>query len=136
LMIAGPGIRHRVVDVPVTLIDVMPTVLDLFGQPTPGYVMGESLAPFLRGDTPTLTRPIAVDAGRRMQVLYFTNGYKVMTDLKRGTVEVYNLSTDPDEDYDLTDEDPEAERYIATQRAFFKAHTLKIPGWEPPWRKF
>jgi arylsulfatase A-like enzyme len=136
LIINGPGITHGTVNVPVTLIDVMPTILDLFGLQTPGYVMGESLVPFLRGHTPELTRPIAVDSGRRMEALYFPNGYKVMTDLKRKSVEVYDLRTDPEERHDLTDENPEVDRYIAAQRAFFKAHTLRVPGWEPPWRKF
>jgi len=136
LMVKGPGIRPRVVDTPVTLMDIMPTVLDLFGVETPGYAMGESLVPFLRGETPALTRPIAVDSGRRMQALYFPNGYKVITDLKRGTVEVYDLKTDPEEAWDISERGPEVERIIAAQRAFFQEHTLKRPGWKPPWRKF
>jgi arylsulfatase A-like enzyme len=136
LMIKAPGVRPRVVNTPVTLMDALPTVLDLFGQPTPGYVMAESLVPFLRGETPKLTRPIAAESGRRQQVLYFPNGYKVITDLVRKTVEVYDLSTDPGEEHDLAEDGPEIERYIAAQRAFFKEHTLKIPGWKPPWRKF
>ena len=41
----------------VSLIDVGPTVLDLFGVDTPGTYMGESLVPALVGQPLSLTRP-------------------------------------------------------------------------------
>jgi arylsulfatase A-like enzyme len=64
LLIHVPGVAARRVDTPVTLMDLGPTILDLFGQTTPGSYMGQSLVPFLRGQSPTLTRPIAAETGR------------------------------------------------------------------------
>jgi hypothetical protein len=49
LVMRVPGVRARRVDVPVTTLDIAPTLLDLVGQPTPGEYMGQSLVGFLRG---------------------------------------------------------------------------------------
>ena len=43
----------------------------------------------------------------------------------------------PEELHDLTgSSDVSTERYLAGLEHFFAAHTLRVPGWEPPWRKF
>lgn len=48
LAIGGPGIRpQRICDAPVSLIDLMPTMLDALGLPVPGTVQGISLWPYL-----------------------------------------------------------------------------------------
>ncbi len=50
LVIRAPGARAgTVVDVPVSLVDVMPTVLELAGQQVPAGVEGISLVPWLFG---------------------------------------------------------------------------------------
>ncbi|MGC4068619.1 MAG: hypothetical protein QM784_29010 [Polyangiaceae bacterium] len=84
-----------------------------------------------------MTRPIAADSGRRKQALVFPNGVKVLRDLLRDTVEVYDTKRDPKEMRDLTD-DPtfDVEPYVDATARFFQNHTLKVPGWEPPWRSF
>src|SRR5262249_20606833 len=50
IVVRVPGDTRRTVDAPVSLIDVGPTILDLFRQRTPGAFMGQSLVPFLRGE--------------------------------------------------------------------------------------
>ena len=137
LLIVAPGVEARVVDDPVSLIDLGPTILDLFGLPTPGAFMGQSLVAYLRGESPELTRPIAVDAPRRLQAMVFSDGVKAIIDLRHHTAEVYDLRRDPTESHDLVDvEGFDADRYLAQLRAFFRIHTLKRPGWKPPWRRF
>lgn len=136
LLIHGPNIRPAHVDQPVTLLDLSSTILDLFGLPIPGTFMGQSLVPLLEGETHTLDRMIAVDAGRRVQAFYFDDGIKVIFDLPSRTVEVYDLAADPEELRDLVD-DPSRDLsgHIAAAERFFAVHVLKVPGWQPPWRR-
>ena len=49
LIIAGPGVPARVVPNQVRIVDVMPTVLDLLGEPAPPAVQGVSLRPLAEG---------------------------------------------------------------------------------------
>jgi arylsulfatase A-like enzyme len=53
-----PGQRFRE---PVSLIDLMPTVLDLAGRPKPDYLQGQSLAPLLLGRPGWKPRPVVID---------------------------------------------------------------------------
>ena len=53
LVIAAPGERGgQVIDAPTESIDVMPTMLDWLGAPSPQAVDGRSVMPFVRGQTP------------------------------------------------------------------------------------
>ncbi|HWA74566.1 MAG TPA: sulfatase [Polyangiaceae bacterium] len=137
LLMASPKLAPRDIDAEVSLIDIGPTVLDLFQLPTPGNMMGQSLVPLLSNRPFVPRRPIVADSGRRIQALIFPDGVKAIRDLHRNTQEVYDLRQDPGE---LTDRsgDPEfpSQRYTAGLAAFFEQHTLRKPGWEPPWRKF
>jgi arylsulfatase A-like enzyme len=54
----APGLRLRE---PVSLIDLLPTVLDLTGQPHPADLQGQSLAPLLRGRPGWQPRPVVFD---------------------------------------------------------------------------
>ena len=50
LVVRGPGVvRGAAVAAPVGLVDLVPTILAVAGQPIPSTVEGRSLAPFLRG---------------------------------------------------------------------------------------
>jgi arylsulfatase A-like enzyme len=137
MFVVMPEGKSRDVTVPVGLIDLGPTVLDLFGVGTPGDFMGESLVPLLAGETMKPTRVLAADSGRRIQALIFPDGVKVIRDLTHRTTEVYDLRRDPGElENVLGDESFPAERYVGALEAFFEMHTLSRKGWEPPWRKF
>lgn len=136
LIVRSPKQGHRDIAAPVSLIDVGPTVLDMFGLSTPGHNMGQSLAPFVRGRDAALTRPIAVDSGRHMQALYFADGMKAIRNRRRKTQELYDLRTDPDELDNLIDEAPDAQQRLGVLNAFFATHAFKRQGYELPWRRF
>jgi arylsulfatase A-like enzyme len=137
LLVAMPGLAPRQVSEPVSLLDVGPTLLDLFGLATPEGFLGQSLLPLLLGRPFEARRPIAADSGRRVQALLFPGQIKAIRDIMRGTHEVYDLNRDPGELDDLMTTEPvRAQRYSAALDTFFERHTLQRPGWEPPWRKF
>jgi hypothetical protein len=118
-------------------MDLSPTILDLFDLPTPGYSMGESLAPYLAGGDRKLERPIVVDASKRIRAMVFPNGIKVIENINRHTIEIYDLRRDPGEKRNLIDElGSEGRSYVGAMRTFFDAHQLRRPGYTPPTRAF
>lgn len=65
LLVFWPGriTGGRRFDQPVSMIDVLPTVLDLAGLPQPEILQGQSLAPLLRGESMD-PRPVILDEFR------------------------------------------------------------------------
>jgi hypothetical protein len=135
LMIRVPGVAPREVDTPVSLIDLGPTFLDLMGAPTPPQFMGESLVPFLRGQTPTLTRPIIAE-GRMKQSMILDDGFKVLRDQRSGSLEIYDLNQDPGELDNLYDDlGAEGKARMAVLKAFFETHKIRKKGYKIPFRR-
>jgi arylsulfatase A-like enzyme len=122
IILSSAALPARKLDTPVSLIDLGPTILDLFGLATPATFDGESLLPVMRGEP--LNHPILMDSGRHMRAEVFADGYKVIEDRRLGYVELYDLNTDPYESQNLADALPEetAERvskmdaYLGTDR--------------------
>jgi hypothetical protein len=117
-----PGDVKRVVDAPVSLIDVGSTVLDLFQQETPGVFMGQSLVPFLRGESPELLRPMVAESKTAHALVIGSR--KVILDDEHGTTEIYDLSQDPAETRNLADLEGQQGKEADLLRAFLRAHTL------------
>jgi arylsulfatase A-like enzyme len=133
LFIRGPGIAARTIEEHVSVIDLGPTILDLFGVDTPGDFMGQSLVPLLAGRNEHLARPIGAE-GRLRRVLYWGD-LKVIDDPRRKVVEVYDLQKDPRELRNLFDTDRERVLpALAALRGFFEAHRLRIDGYETPYK--
>lgn len=135
--VQGPGVVAGPDPTPISLVDLAPTVLDVFGQASPGAMMGQSLVPILRGEAVTLERPIAIDSGRRQQAMLFDDGFKAIVDARYGTFELYDLQRDPDERRNLASDaelGARADIYRETLEAFFAAHEYRAPGYEIPVR--
>jgi hypothetical protein len=134
LLVAGPRVHPRVVEERVGLVDVGPTILDLFGVPVPATFEGQSLVPLLAGGEAQLSRPLVAE-GRLRRALTEPDGLKVIDDPRRTTVEAYDLVADPGETRNLFDVDPaRVDPALATLRAFFEVHTLRLPGYRPPYK--
>ncbi len=127
LIVRGPGVVSRNIAEPVTLLDITPTILDVFGLPAPGTFMGQSLAPLLAGKPARLDRPIAICSASSLDALYVPGGsMKVIFDRNRHTVEVYDLAKDPGELENLVDaSDGEAGRAVEIARFFFDVHSRR-----------
>jgi hypothetical protein len=115
-----PGREGQRLDTPVNVIDVGPTVLDLFGLPTPGFWMGQSLLPLAAGTVETLERPVIVDTGRQVQAYCFPDGMKVIFTRPKHTTEAFDLKRDPGELVNLAGKgDPVVDAAVATADLFF-----------------
>jgi hypothetical protein len=122
LLVYGPGVVPREIAEPVSLVDIAPTLLDLFGVAAPGPFMGQSLAPLVAGKDVSLERPIAIQATHGLAGLY-VGRHKVIFDFNTRTVEVYDLEKDPGEKQNLADSDEsEVRAAIQTAQLFMEAH--------------
>jgi arylsulfatase A-like enzyme len=107
LLMVGPGIREgRVIEQPVSLIDLAPTLLDLAGVPPHASFEGRSLEPLLRGDAGSGSPPSdvlleLVDKGEEADTRGHAWGLvrgstKLLVD-PEGRSEHYDLGRDPAE---------------------------------------
>jgi len=120
LMVEMPGVKPRVVDQFVSLMDAAPTILDLFHVPTPGNWMADSLLPFLAGGRIDPNRVIFMDKQNESAML-FPDGLKV---IRRGGVEeLYDVRKDPTEADNLWDSmGDEARRRMGLMQAYTDVH--------------
>jgi len=133
LLARGPRFAARTIDTRVGLIDLGPTILDLFGVDTPATFNGQSLVPLLAGGTVPLTRPLLAE-GRFRRALTEPDGFKVIEDPRRKVVETYDLVADPGETRNLFDAEPSrSDAALAVLRAFFEARARKDEGYEVPY---
>jgi arylsulfatase A-like enzyme len=112
LLVVGPQVAApgRVVETPVPLLDIMPTLLDVAGAPWPDLLRGQSLLQVLQGAEP-LQRPIYSECPAQRS-LYDDKSlrlgdYKLVYNLKLDRAELYDLRADPGEVHDLAAADPE-----------------------------
>jgi hypothetical protein len=134
LLVRSPAFAARKVATRVGLVDLGPTVLDLFRQEVPASFHGVSLVPCLEGKPFSPTRPLLAEA--RLSVsLTQQDGFKVIMDRRRKIIETYDLVTDPKETRNLWDEEPgRSRRALASLRAFLAVHALRDGGYEPPYK--
>lgn len=104
LVISGPGFRPRRVAEPVSLVDFVPTVLELVGEPIDPELRGVSLLPWLQGREHTAHPPVmfekhrALDDVQHGMVLW---PYKVIRTPATGELDIYDLVADPLERVDV-----------------------------------
>jgi arylsulfatase A-like enzyme len=112
LMLRGPGVpaRGRVTS-PVSLVDVVSTVLDTLGLEAPNGLDGESLQPLFDGRTVLGERPMFFETSRSLRTPTLEGvrrgSHKLVLDVSTGERALYDLAADPGETRDLSAERPE-----------------------------
>ncbi|WP_424019001.1 sulfatase-like hydrolase/transferase [Halorientalis pallida] len=106
LVVDVPGRAGRTVEEQVSLIDIGPTVCDLVGTDVPEAVQGESLDPYLSGESSEDRTLIGTSSqGDRLAVR--TPSWKFLWHRADERVELYDLESDPEERRDVSDDRPE-----------------------------
>jgi arylsulfatase A-like enzyme len=110
----APGRR----DAPVSLLDLAPTLVDLLGVSTDAGFIGQSLVPLLRGEAAP-ARTLLAECRRfgRDKRMVLAWPRKLVLDRAVGTVELYDLATDPRERTNLVERDADAAAHLAAMAA-------------------
>ncbi len=109
--------KGQIIDKPVGLEDIMPTVLDIADVPIPDTVEGKSLVPLLEGEECPKKRTTSSYCEWREYIhIEHANLHHTLTDGKEkyiwftnnGKEQFFDLSKDPDERYNLINEQSKA----------------------------
>jgi choline-sulfatase len=121
LIIAVPGQAPRVLEDPVALVDVGPTLLELVGATPPPAMRGRSLLPAVRGGAKLPARPIFSEllpatAWPHHAVMMVDGDHKLIHRISERRWELYDLGRDPGEHSNLVDA-PASRAVLETMRA-------------------
>lgn len=113
LIVVAPGRvpEGRVVDHPVSLVDVLPTIAELVGLSQPEGIRGRSLVPLMEPggtlpDRPQVALTARPQADSDLEAVVI-EGWKLIRKRETGEVALFDLSADPGELKDLAPEFPE-----------------------------
>lgn len=107
LLIAVPGVEPRVIERPVEMIDITPTVLGLLDIPVPARMRGTDLGPWLAPvPAPESRLPPAFAEVEDKRMIVFGQE-KLICDLNWGFCAYHDLAADPGEKRNMADERPE-----------------------------
>lgn len=133
LIIVGPQVAQpgRIVDTPVPMLDLLPTLVGVANAPLPDLVHGESLLPVLAGgeapEREFYTQSRANLAWYDQDALY--QGYaKLVYTIELDRVELYDLRVDPREQHDLAAANPDQAAALRAKLRAWEVAALKT--WE------
>jgi choline-sulfatase len=110
LIVHHPAVSRRKLEEPVSLLDIAPTLRNLFGlDPYPKHVGTSLLGQILKGDelkNRTIYHQALYDqGGRYYNMVGITNKrYSLIHDMRRQTYEMFDIERDPHETKNLADE--------------------------------
>ncbi|TWT66013.1 sulfatase family protein [Allorhodopirellula solitaria] len=136
LIACGPGIKpNSTPDQFVANIDLAPTFLDLAGLPVPDFMQGRSLAPLLRGESPSNWRDSVYyryyhDPGHHNTAAHLgvrTKTHKLIYYWKKDAYEMFDLVQDPLEQHNLLfDKEEASQPEIAAKFDELKAEIARL----------
>jgi len=87
LIVAGPGVNknQKIMDAPVELVDIFPTLMDLVGMETPEFVSGKSFFPILKDSNARVRSSALTELGVSNGNGLKIQGYSIKTDRYRLT---------------------------------------------------
>jgi len=106
-----PGRKPHVIDEPVALVDVAPTLIDLMGAPIPSNMRGQSLLPVIthgKAARGPMSRPIFAEllpatAWPHHATMMMEGGKKLIHRISERRWEMYDLASDPGEKKNLAE---------------------------------
>jgi arylsulfatase A-like enzyme/Flp pilus assembly protein TadD len=130
-VVVAPGLAARVVPDQIRIVDLMPTLLELLGFPSPAQVQGTSLLPLARGERLDL---IALSESWFPRFHYGWSELLAIQDerfklIRAPRRELYDLERDPGETANLEGSDPQ--RALALGRALDEALATAGAGSRP-----
>jgi len=117
LLMRGPGVEPARIDAALSLVDVMPTLLEALGMEVPADIAGRSFWPLVSGEG-SLARPLQSAGGTLHGQLaegtlhgpdrkaLISDGWKLVTTAGEAP-RLYHLAEDPGERQDLAGQQPE-----------------------------
>jgi arylsulfatase A-like enzyme len=118
LIIFDPRSPHGRQDLkaPLNHVDIMPTILDLVGVPTPRQAQGRSVVPLITGREDGSDRYAVTTLGDDSQTtIVAPDGFKLIVNRLNGGRELYFLPDDPDERNNLASAYPDRVAALARQ---------------------
>ena len=87
LIVAGPGINknQKIMDAPVELVDIYPTLMEMLEMDTPEFVSGKSFAPLLKDSNVRVRASALTELGVNTGGKSKVQGYSIKTDRYRFT---------------------------------------------------
>jgi arylsulfatase A-like enzyme len=133
LFVSMAGAPARTVSSPVSLLDLRPTVLDLFEVADPHPGIGRSLVAYLEPnhETAPSARAIIMETGTGKRAVVLTSGLKLMSS-PGGIFEIYDLKVDPKEQFNLADEHPSTGPLFDALASFFSDGEYRAPSYVRP----
>jgi choline-sulfatase len=133
LIVRVPEVFHRTVDVPVSVVDLVPTVLELL-RVTPDSTIGlrgRSLVPALRGaELPPA--PIYAETPRGPynpeRAAYLEMPWKLLWDAEGDLYQLFHLADDPGETKDRYRSEPEPALRMRAELERFRAERTSLRG--------
>ena len=104
IVIHAPGILHRIIDTPVSLVDLLGTALSILDIPIPARVRSRDLSGLLLGDSLT-PRDAFAEVHQEATVIY--EDHKIICDVKTDLCRLYDLKKDPQETRSVAEEHPQ-----------------------------
>jgi choline-sulfatase len=132
LLIRVPGVAAKRIELRRSQIDLMPTILELMGQPERHGLSGKSLAPEVLGlAEPEEREPVVLDSPEddveQPRRAIIEGHYKLIA-FGNQRVALYDIVNDPAESKDLVEHEPQ--RLMQMKQAL-KAVSAQIPAVEP-----
>ena len=127
LILRGPGVPAGArIARPVSIVDIMPTVLALLGEPPPAASDGADLLAVDGAEGAAAERILFGEADHNNRAPDITRSargarFKLVLDRLSGAHALYDLRTDPREQHDVKAADPEEVRRLLAELAHFES---------------
>jgi arylsulfatase A-like enzyme len=111
LVVWGPRVKRQRITAPVSLVDLVPSILDAAGIPPFEALCGASLKPVWEKRSGPPDRPVYLDVWpddmrSYVSVAFIEGAHQLIVDPRTGTKELYDLEKDPSQKEDLAAAQP------------------------------